>query len=326
LALEAIDQMLGEFDLIKRFFMPPTHHTVLAGGDDAALIAVAAGMELAVSTDALVAGRHFFDDADAYGVGWKCMAVNVSDMAAMGAAPRWATLALTLPAVNEQWLTDFARGFLALGADEGVDLIGGDTTRGPLAVCVQIMGEVPSGRALRRSGARPGDDLWVSGTIGDAALALAHARGDFRLHADDLEYAFKRLHQPQPRVALGKALLGRATSAIDVSDGLAGDVGHLAAASGVRAVIQWDSLPLSMVGRRYADHPLVRQAALAGGDDYELAFTAPESLRRDIDAAAGQVGIGVTRIGGIESGAGVIVLDSQGKPISLTERGFDHFR
>jgi len=318
--------MLGEFDLIKRFFMPHTNHTVLAGGDDAALIAVAAGMELAVSVDALVAGRHFFEDADAYGVGWKCLAVNVSDMAAMGAAPRWATLALTLPAVDAQWLADFARGFLALAADEGIDLIGGDTTRGPLCVCVQIMGEVPRGEALRRSGARAGDDLWVSGTLGDAALALAHARGDLRLHADDLEYAFKRLHQPQPRVALGRGLLGRATSAIDVSDGLVGDVGHIAAASEVRASIRWDSIPLSMVGMRYADHPLVRQAALAGGDDYELAFTAPASVRQEIDALAAQVGVGVTRIGMMESGSGVVVLDRQGEPISLTESGFDHFR
>ena len=318
--------MLGEFDLIKRFFMPHTNHTVLAGGDDAALIAVAAGMELAVSVDALVAGRHFFEDADAYGVGWKCLAVNVSDMAAMGAAPRWATLALTLPAVDAQWLADFARGFLALAADEGIDLIGGDTTRGPLCVCVQIMGEVPRGEALRRSGARAGHDLWVSGTLGDAALALAHARGDFRLHADDFEYACKRLHQPQPRVALGRGLLGRATSAIDVSDGLVGDVGHIAAASEVRASIRWDSIPLSMVGMRYADHPLVRQAALAGGDDYELAFTAPASVRQEIDALAAQVGVGVTRIGMMESGSGVVVLDRQGEPISLTESGFDHFR
>ena len=318
--------MLGEFDLIRRFFMPHTDHTVLAGGDDAALIAIAAGMELAVSVDALVAGRHFFEDADAYGVGWKCLAVNVSDMAAMGAAPRWATLALTLPAVDAQWLADFARGFLALAADEGIDLIGGDTTRGPLCVCVQIMGEVPRGEALRRSGARAGDDLWVSGTLGDAALALAHARGDFRLHADDFEYACKRLHQPQPRVALGRGLLGRATSAIDVSDGLVGDVGHIAAASEVRASIGWDSIPLSMVGMRYADHPLVRQAALAGGDDYELAFTAPASVRQEIDALAAQVGVGVTRIGMMESGSGVVVLDRQGKPISLTESGFDHFR
>jgi thiamine-monophosphate kinase len=318
--------MLSEFDLIQRFFMPPTDHTVLAGGDDAALIAVKAGMELAVSTDALVAGRHFFEDADPYGVGYKCMAVNLSDMAAMGATPRWATLALTLPHTSEPWLSDFARGFLDLAADYNVDLIGGDTTRGPLTVCVQIMGEVPAGKALRRSGARADDDLWVSGAVGDAALALAHARGDFRLHANDLDYAFKRLHQPRPRVDLGKALLGCATSAIDVSDGLAADVGHIATASGVRAVIQWQSIPVSSVAVRYREHPLVRQAALAGGDDYELAFTAPANLRMEIGALAGKVGIGLTRIGAIESGAGVVVLDGAGQAIALAETGFDHFR
>jgi len=317
--------MLGEFDIIQRFFMPSTDHTVLAGGDDAALIAVRTGMELAVSTDALVAGRHFFEDADAYGIGHKSMAVNLSDMAAMGAEPRWATLTLTLPSVDEDWLERFARGFLDLAAEYHVDLIGGDTTRGPLTVCVQIMGEVPAGQALRRSGARAGEDLWVSGTLGDAALALAHARGDLRLQADDLRYACERLDRPRPRVELGKALLGRASSAIDVSDGLVADVGHVAAASGVRAVIYWESIPLSSVGARYREHPLLRQLALAGGDDYELAFTAPASLRTEIASRAGKLGVAVTRIGAIEAGTGVVVLDA-GKPVVLPETGFDHFR
>jgi len=317
--------MLGEFDIIQRFFMPSTDHTVLAGGDDAALIAVRPGMELAVSTDALVAGRHFFEDADAYGIGHKCMAVNLSDMAAMGAEPRWATLTLALPGADEDWLERFARGFLDLAADYHVDLIGGDTTRGPLTVCVQIMGEVPAGQALRRSGARAGEDLWVSGTLGDAALALAHARGDLRLQADHLRYAFERLDRPSPRVELGKALLRRASSAIDVSDGLVADVGHVATASGVRAVIHWESVPLSSVAVRYREHPLLRQAALAGGDDYELAFTAPPTLRTEIATCAGGLGVAVTRIGAIEAGAGVVVLDG-GKPIVLPETGFDHFR
>ena len=318
--------MLSEFDIIERFFMPRTEHTVLAGGDDAALIAVTPGMELAVSVDALVAGRHFFEDADAYGVGSKCMAVNLSDMAAMGAAPRWATLALTLPGANPQWLEPFARGFLDLAREYDVDLIGGDTTRGALMVCVQIMGEVPAGKALRRSGARVGDDIWVSGTLGDAALALAHKRGEFRLHADDLEYAVKRLERPRPRVELGRALLERASSAIDVSDGLAGDVAHIAAASGVRAVMQWSSIPLSSVAMRYGEHPLVRQAALAGGDDYELAFTAPVGLRSEIEALTATAGVSVTRIGTIEEGAGVVVTDDEGNPLTLAEAGFDHFR
>lgn len=318
--------MLGEFDIIRRFFMPPTEHTVLAGGDDAALIAVQAGMEVAVSTDALIAGRHFFEDAGAYGVGWKCMAVNLSDMAAMGATPRWATLALSLPRSDEQWLEPFARGFLDLAADHGVDLIGGDTTRGPLMVCVNIMGEVPAGKALRRAGARAGDDLWISGAVGDAALALAHVRGDFRLHANDLDYAFKRLNQPNPRVALGQSLLGIASAAIDVSDGLMADVEHVATASGVRAVLHWAQIPLSSVAESHRAHPIVRQAALAGGDDYELAFTAAPAVRAQIEALAGRLGLALTRIGVMEPGAGVIVLDVGGKPIDLAERGFDHFR
>lgn len=318
--------MLSEFDIIQRFFMPRTDHTVLAGGDDAALIAVESGMELAVSTDALIAGRHFFEDADAYGVGYKCLAVNLSDMAAMGARPRWVTLALSLPEANAQWLEQFARGFLDLAAEHEVDLIGGDTTRGPLMVCVQIMGEVPAGKALRRSGARAGDDLWVSGSVGDAALALAHVRGDFRLHADDLDYAFKRLNRPHPRVELGRALIGSAGSAIDISDGLVADVGHVAVASGVRAVMQWELIPLSSVAKRYRTHPLVRQAALGGGDDYELAFTASPSLRTQIEVLPTEVGVDVTRIGVIEAGAGVVVLDGNGRPITLAETGFDHFR
>jgi len=188
------------------------------------------------------------------------------------------------------------------------------------------MGEVPAGKALRRSGARAGDDLWLSGPVGDAALALAHLRGDFRLHADDLDYAFQRLNRPHPRVELGQALIGSASSAIDISDGLAADVGHVAVASGVRAVMQWELIPLSSVAERYRAHPLVRQAALAGGDDYELAFTAPPGLRTQIGGLAQAAGVAVTRIGVIEPGAGVVVVDGDGKPITLAETGFDHFR
>lgn len=318
--------MPGEFDLIARYFMPTTRHTVLAGGDDAALIRVRAGMELAVSTDALISGRHFFEDADPLSVGHKSMAVNVSDLAAMGATPRWATLALALPSADEDWIAPFARGLLALAEDHGVDLVGGDTTRGPLMICVTIMGEVPEGRALLRSGAKPGDDLWVSGTVGDAALAVAHARGEFRLHADDLAHAFRRLDFPQPRVALGQALLGSAHSAIDVSDGLAQDVGHIAERSHVRAVIRWDDVPLSFVGQRYRTHPLMLRCALAGGDDYELAFTAPASLREQVAALTADAGVALTRIGHIEAGEGVVVVDAHGNPIALPETGFDHFR
>jgi thiamine-monophosphate kinase len=318
--------MLTEFEIIRRYFSPSTDHTVLAGGDDAALIAVTPGMELAVSTDVLVAGRHFFDSAEPYDVGYKSMAVNLSDMAAMGARPRWATLSLTLPAADARWLEQFAYGFFDLSRVYQVDLIGGDTTRGPLAVCVQIMGEVAPGKALRRSGARPGDELWVSGNLGDAALALCCLRGDFELHAQERAYAMKRLNQPQPRVALGQGLVGFANSAIDVSDGLVADLGHIADASGVRAVIEWESVPLSMVAARYRQHPLVQRSALAGGDDYELAFTAPSNLGNALELLGGRVGVGLTRIGHIEPGAGVTVLDRAGKPLILAEAGFDHFR
>jgi thiamine-monophosphate kinase len=318
--------MLTEFEIIRRYFSPATDHTVLAGGDDAALVAVTPAMELAVSTDTLVAGHHFFADAEPYGVGYKSLAASLSDLAAMGARPRWATLSLTLPAADERWLEQFAYGFLDLARAHEVDLIGGDTTRGPLAICVQIMGEMAPGKALRRSGAGAGDDLWASGTLGDAALALAHIRGEFDLHAQDRDYAIKRLNHPQPRVALGQGLVGLATAAIDISDGLAADVGHIAEASRARAVIEWQSVPLSPVAARYRQHPLVQQAALAGGDDYELAFTAPPSLRTALEVLSGQLGLPLTRIGRIEAGAGAIVLDESGRPLALAETGFDHFR
>jgi thiamine-monophosphate kinase len=230
-----------------------------------------------------------------------------------------------LPAADARWLEQFAYGFLDLARAYEVDLIGGDTTGGPLAVCVQVMGEVAPGKALRRSGARPGDDLWVSGNLGDAALALRCLRGDFELDAQDRTYAVKRLSQPQPRVTLGQGLVGLANSAIDVSDGLIADVGHIADASGARAVIEWRSVPLSAVAARYRQHPLLQRAALAGGDDYELAFTAPSTLGMELKLLGGRVGVALTRIGRIEPGAGVMVLDDGGNLLTLAETGFDHF-
>jgi len=317
---------LTEFELIRRFFTPRTTHTVLAGGDDAALIAVTPGFELAVSTDMLIAGRHFFENAEPYGIGHKSLAVNLSDLAAMGARPGWATLSLALPQADADWLERFSLGFLELARAHDVDLIGGDTTRGPLAICVQIMGEVAAGKALRRSGARAGDDLWVSGTLGDAAIGLAHLHGDFELRAHDRDHALKRLDLPQPRVALGQALLGVATGAIDISDGLIADVGHVAEASGVRAVIEWESVPLSSAAGPNRQHPVVQQCALAGGDDYELAFTAPSSARKALGRLDAKLSVALTRIGHIEAGDGVTVLDKGGKPLVLPEAGFDHFR
>jgi thiamine-monophosphate kinase len=317
--------MPSEFDLIARYFSPPTTHTLLAGGDDAALITVGAGMELAVSTDMLVGGRHFLADADPHGVGHKCLAVNLSDMAAMGATPLWATLSLALPAADEAWLAAFARGFLDLAAAHGVDLVGGDTTRGPLNICVQIMGEVPAGKALRRSGARPGDTVWVSGTIGDAALALACLQGELQLDRSEAQPLVARLERPTPRIALGQALLGIASSAIDISDGLVADLGHIAERSGVGAVLEWERVPLSAPARAGRDTPLIRQSVLGGGDDYELCFTAPPAHRDALLALAARLDLALTPVGRIEVGQGVEVRDAQGAAIALSQRGFDHF-
>lgn len=317
--------MTSEFDLIRRYFSPPTRHTLLAGGDDAALVAVAPGQALAVSTDMLVVGRHFLADADAVGVGHKSLAVNLSDMAAMGALPRWVTLSLALPDADERWVGAFMSGFLELAALHDVDLIGGDTTRGPLTICVQIMGEIAVGMALRRDTAVPGDDLWVSGTVGDAALALAAQRGDIVLGRAQRTCADARLDRPTPRVALGRALVGKASACIDVSDGLVADVGHIAERSGVRAVIDWSRVPLSAAASPLRDDPVMRRAALSGGDDYELAFTAPPGMRGAIEAAGARTGVAVTCIGQVEAGAGVQVQDGGGRAVEMVEAGFDHF-
>ncbi|MEO7727423.1 MAG: thiamine-phosphate kinase, partial [Burkholderiales bacterium] len=233
----------SEFDLIRRYFTHRARHAVLGVGDDAALVKVRRGHELVISADMLVSGRHFFRDADPRLLGHKALAVNLSDMAAMGATPRWATLALALPSVDAQWVRQFSRGFMRLARRFDVDLIGGDTTRGPLNICVQIMGEVPHGTAVRRDGARSGDDIWVSGTLGDAALALAALKRRIRLKPAELAQCAARLHQPAPRVALGRALRGLAHSAIDISDGLLADLGHILERSDVAAEIELAALP-----------------------------------------------------------------------------------
>lgn len=317
--------MITEFELIGRYFSPPTRHTLLAGGDDAALVTVNPGMALAVSTDMLVSGRHFRDDADAGGVGHKSLAVNLSDLAAMGARPRWATLSLALPSADERWVGDFMAGLLALADAHDVDLIGGDTTRGPLTICIQIMGEVAPDGALLRSGARAGDDLWVSGCVGDAALALAAARGEIELAPEHRALCDARLDRPQPRVGLGLALSGIARGCIDVSDGLVADVGHVAERSGVAAVIEWETVPLSPGAQALRQHPAMQRAALGGGDDYELAFTAASARRDDIEALSVRLGLPLTRVGRIEAGAGVTVIDGAGRGLNLAEAGFDHF-
>ena len=321
--------MATEFSLIARHFTHPAPHTLLGVGDDAALIRPSRGQVLAVATDMLVGGRHFFMDADPAAVGHKALAVNLSDMAAMGASPRWATLAISLPDADERWVAAMAGGFMVLARRHGVDLAGGDTTRGPLNLCVQIIGEVPARRALRRDAAQPGDDVWLSGTLGDAALAVAARRGRLRLSPAQLKAAQRRLDWPLPRVALGLALRGVARAAIDVSDGLLADLGHICERSGVAAVVSLQRLPLSPLMKRCRERAAGIAALLGGGDDYELCFTAAPSRRAAVERAAAQARTPVTRIGCvIRAPAGacaVAVVDGDGLPLALPRKGFDHF-
>jgi thiamine-monophosphate kinase len=301
---------------------------VLGIGDDAALLAPTAGCELVVSIDMLVEGRHFFAEVDPEALGHKTLAVNLSDIAAMGAAPRWALLAGALPEADPAWLAGFARGFFALADVHDVDLVGGDTTRGPLNLCVTILGEVPAGLALRRSGAQVGDSIYVSGLLGDAALALAHQQGRVTLERDEFVRCQESLLRPQPRVALGRVLVGVARSAIDVSDGLIGDLGHILEASGVGATLELRAIPRSAsLDSRLADGEpsLALDCLLAGGDDYELCFTAPQERAADIDALAAELELPLTRIGTIDKGSGLVVVDEAGQALSSLPHAFDHF-
>jgi thiamine-monophosphate kinase len=309
----------GEFDLITRYFARPTHHTALGVGDDGALIRPTPGHDLVVSSDMLVEGTHFLSATNARDLGWKTLAVNISDMAAMGARPRWATLALALPSADALWLGEFSSGFFECADAFEVDLIGGDTTRGPLCLSVTILGEVPAGKALRRDGARVGDDIWVSGAPGRAALGLAHAQGRITLDEPARSECTAALQRPQPRVALGLALRGIASAAIDVSDGLLADLGHILERSKVSATL------------RYAVPPaptFTPTSFLAGGDDYELVFTASPSRRSEIESIGDQLGVPLTRLGSITTGtsATLSVVDAIGNNITPPRRGFDHFR
>jgi thiamine-monophosphate kinase len=287
-------------------------------------------MELAISTDMLVSGRHFFEDVDPYKLGHKSLAVNLSDMAAMGARPRWATLSLALPESvvqkDELWLRAFADGFFALAHVHRVDLIGGDTTNGPLNICVTIIGEAPEGKALRRSGARAGDDIWVSGYLGDAALALAYRKKKIMLEPGEVEAIIAALEMPIPRVELGQRLIGLAHSAIDISDGLLADLGHILECSRVAAVVRIDQMLRSAAMEKHFPHPLAIECLLAGGDDYELCFTVPNSERTKVELLSREEGIPLTRIGSIEEGAGLVVLDSAGRTVTTRVKGYDHFQ
>ena len=319
--------MLSEFELIARYFdrpQVPDNVVKLGVGDDCALLAPPPGQTLAISTDMLVEGRHFFAGADPEKLGHKALAVNLSDLAAMGAKPIAFTLALSLPSADENWLAGFARGLFALADAEGIRLIGGDTTRGPLTLCITVMGSVPVDEALRRDAAKNGDDLWVSGTLGDARLALEVLQGKLTLTPALLSLAEKRLHRPTPRCALGMALRGIAHAAIDVSDGLLGDLGHLLARSQLGAEIDAASLPAGpAVAQQSADKQT--DYMLNGGDDYELCFTAPPERRDAVLLAAASVNTPVTHIGRVKLGVGIQILDTAGKSLPFTSQSFDHF-
>ena len=326
----AYNRVVNEFDLIARFFSRPSRapSVRLGVGDDAALLVPSPGCELAVSVDMLVGGRHFFADVDPEKLGHKALAVNLSDMAAMGATPKWALLAGALPDSDAAWLTAFARGFYALAEMHGVDLVGGDTTRGPLNLCVTILGEAPSGQALTRAGANPGDDIYVSGELGDAAFALSALTGRTQFAGDAFAAALARLETPIPRVALGIALRGVATAALDVSDGLIGDLAHLLERSAVGATLDLAAIPRSAALTRLlggATRELALQCLLAGGDDYELCFTAPASAADRVAGIAADIALPLTRVGMITDGPGLTVRDEDGAPLSAIPRAFDHF-
>lgn len=319
---------LGEFQLIERYFRRDgvvPESVVLGIGDDAAVVRVPAGQELAVAIDTLVAGVHFPVETAAADVGHKALAVNLSDLAAMGADPAWATLALTLPEPDEAWIAGFAEGFFELADDCGLTLIGGDTTRGPLTVSVQVAGHVPAGGALRRQGARPGDQIWLTGTVGDAALALAALKQRCSVSAEEMMRLRARLDRPQPRLAEGQLLRGLAHAVIDVSDGLGADLDHILDASGVGATIHAVKLPLSGAMERYLGATGDWALPLGGGDDYELCFTAPESARSTIEARFAEVGTAVTVIGRIDGRPGLRCVVEDGEILDPRALGYQHF-
>ena len=316
---------MGEFELIEKYFRRPLKRAALGGGDDCALLAPQPGMQLAVSTDMLVEGRHFLSTVAPERLGHKALAVNLSDLAAMGAAPLAFTFAISLPRADETFIAPLAAGMYSLADAHGIELVGGDTTAGPLNLCITVFGEVPPGQALLRSGARAGDELWVSGQMGDARLALEVFRGRLGLPGDQFDTVRRAMELPTPRVALGMALRGVAHSAIDLSDGLLGDLGHVLKRSGVGAVVDVDALPRSAT---LAALPMALQheCLLAGGDDYELLFSAAPDAADAVRAAGRSAGVAVTRVGRIEAGSGLRFVDGAGRVVQTQLRAFDHFR
>jgi len=315
---------MSEFNVIQQFFTRPTRHTDMGIGDDAALITLSKGSQLAISADMLVAGTHFFHDADPEKLGWKSLAVNVSDMAAMSAQAKWATLAIALPRIDERWLGAFSQGFFACADTYNIDLIGGDTTRGPLTISVQIMGEAPKDSALKRSHAKVEDDIWVSGSIGAAALGLAHLQSKVTLTPDTLDACLRALHSPTPRASLGIALRGIANSCIDISDGLLADLNHILKASNLGAQIDLSDIPCHHDLKNNLDDTLIQSCILAGGDDYELLFTAQASQREALHQLSRTLKLPLTCIGKTTASLELNVI-YKSRHLLITKQGFDHF-
>jgi thiamine-monophosphate kinase len=321
---------MGEFDLIRRYFQHALkpEGVALGNGDDCALLAPAPGMRLAVSTDMLVEGRHFLSTVSPQALGHKALAVNLSDLAAMGAQPLAFTLALSMPRVDERWLAGFSEGLLALADAHQCALVGGDTTAGPLNICITVFGQVPEHQALRRNTAREGDDIYVSGCVGDARLALEVVRGTLGVDAATWAAVRERMERPTPRIALGLALRGVAHAAADVSDGLLGDLGHILTASGLGAELDTQWISNSVATSAYlksVKSEFLHEYALAGGDDYELVFTAAPLVRAAVAQAALQAGTPVTRIGHTCATPGLRLLGANGQPMSGLPASFDHF-
>lgn len=318
---------MGEFDLIERFFKRPPQRADVGIGDDCAVWSPRAGHQLAFSADMLVEGRHFLSTVDPCRLGHKALAVNLSDLAACGATPQAFLLSLALPRADEAWLSGFSQGLLALAQVHGCELIGGDTTQGPLNIAITVMGDIPQGQSILRSRARPGDDLYVSGHLGDARLALEAFRGHISLPQSVFDVARRRMETPTPRVALGQALRGIAHAMADISDGLLGDLGHILKTSGVGAEIELaattDLLAVSAQWACPAD--LAMTCVLSGGDDYELVFTAPETAAAQVQAAAVTSGTRITRIGRITETPQLVLRDAHGRAVDAQLRSFDHF-
>lgn len=319
---------MGEFELIEKYFRRPASHALLGGGDDCALIEVNPSRALAVTTDMLVEGRHFFAGADPYRLGWKCLAVNLSDLAAMGATPQYFTLSFALPKADANWLEPFSRGLFALANQHKIELIGGDTTAGPLTISITAMGEVPPSKALKRSGAKVGDEIWVSHEIGGAALQLYARWGKTSIPEADSEALMLRMEMPTPRIALGEFLRDYAHSAIDISDGLCGDLQHILRASNVGAMIRLNAIPVPRTLHEKLhgeERDMAIKLHLSGGDDYELCFTAPVSAHQAIAEKISEQGLRGGVIGEISTEFGLRALDEHGAALDLPQ-SFDHFR